>query len=597
MNWEGWFVLTIVGTLVFGLARNWASDWVCIGCLAILMAVGKVTGSPLLPTPALAISGFGEKVLVTIGALFVVVTGLVQTGALAVAAKAVLGQPKTILSAQIRLLLPVTALSAFLNNTPVVAMFMPIVSDLCRKHRLSPSKLFLPLSYASIFGGCLTIIGTSTNIIVSDMLKQNGLRELSFFEPMWVGLPAAALGLLYIFVASRWLLPDRNPAIDLSDDPRQYTVEMTVLQNGPLVGKSIEDAGLRHLPGLFLAEIERGVTVLPAVGPAEQLQANDRLLFVGIVESVVDLQRIRGLAPATNQASKLNESRLQRCLIEAVVSDRCPMAGRTIRDGQFRTRYDAAVLAVARSGERIRAKIGDIVLQAGDTLLLEAHRSFAQRMRNSGDFFLVSSIENSAPPRHDQSLFAVLILCAMISVVTMGWLDMATAAILAGAGMIVIRCCTGSEARQSIDLRVLTTIGASFGIARAMKLSGAAEFLAKQLVDGSQFLGQHPWFGLAAIYLATMVLTELITNNAAAQLMFPIAIKAASMLDVNPMPFAMAVLMASSAGFAMPMGYQCNLMVFGPGGYRFTDYLRIGIPLDLLYFAVVVTIIPLVWTF
>ena len=597
MTWEGWFVLSVVAALVYGLARNWPSDWVSIGCLAALMAVGEATGSALLPTPKVAVSGFGEKVLVTVGSLFVVVTGLVQTGALAALARLLLRQPKSLLSAQVRLLLPVTALSAFLNNTPVVAMFMPIVSDLCRKHRFSPSKLFLPLSYASIFGGCLTIIGTSTNIIISDMLKQHGLPELSFFEPLWVGLPAAVVGLAYIFVMSRWLLPDRNPAINLTDDPRQYTVEMLVQPNGPLVGQRIEEAGLRHLPGLFLAEIERGDEILPAVGPEERLQANDRLIFVGIVESVVDLQRIRGLAPATNQVFKLNEPRLQRGLIEAVVSDRCPLAGRSIRDGQFRTRYDAAVLAVARSGERIRAKIGDIVPRPGDTLLLEAHRSFAQRMRNSGDFFLVSNIENSAPPRHEKSLIAVLILLAMIAVVTAGWFDMVTAALLAGAGMVLARCCTGTEARQSIDLRVLITIGASFGIARSMELSGAAEFLARQLVDGSQRLGEHPWYGLAAVYLATMLLTEMITNNAAAQLMFPIAIKVAAMLGVSPMPFAMTILIAASAGFAMPMGYQCNLMVFGPGGYRFTDYLRIGIPLDLLYFAVAVTLIPRMWPF
>lgn len=597
MTWEGWFVLAVVAWLVFGLAKNWPSDWVSIGCLAVLIAVGEATGSPRLPTPKLAVAGFGEKVLVVVGALFVVVTGLIQTGALASAARLLLRQPKTLLSAQIRLLLPVTALSAFLNNTPVVAMFLPIVSDLCRKYRFLPSKLFLPLSYASIFGGCLTVIGTSTNIIVSDMLKQHGMPELGFFEPLWVGLPAAAIGLVYIFTLSRWLLPDRNPVINLTDDPRQYTVEMLVQPSGPLVGRPIEEAGLRHLPGLYLAEIERGDVILPAVAPEERLQANDRLIFVGIVESVVDLQRLPGLVPATNQVFKLNEPRLQRCLIEAVVSDRCPLAGRTIRDGQFRSRYEAAVLAVARSGERIRAKIGDIVLRPGDTLLLEAHRSFAQRMRNSGDFFLVSNIENSAPLRHERSLIAVLILLAMIGVVTAGWFDMVTAALLAGAAMILGQCCTGNEARQSIDLRVLITIGASFGIARSMELSGAAEFLARQLVNGSQLLGTHPWFGMAAIYIGTMLLTEMITNNAAAQLMFPIAIKAAAMLAVSPMPFAMTILIAASAGFAMPTGYQCNLMVFGPGGYRFTDYLRIGIPLDLLYFVVAVTLIPVFWPF
>lgn len=597
MTWEAWFVCGVVALMIIGLARNMAADILTVGCLTLIILVAELSGSKLLPTSKTAFLGFGEKVLVTVATLFVVVAGLLQTGALAAVARSLIGQPKSVLSAQIRLLLPVTVISAFLNNTPVVAMFMPIVSDVCRKYRISPSKLFLPLSYASIFGGCITIIGTSTNVVVSDMMKQQKLRELTFFEPMWVGLPTAIAGLLYIFVTTRWLLPDRQPAINLTDDPRNYTVEMIVEAGGALVGQRIEAAGLRHLPGLFLAEIERAGAIVPAVGPDEVLQASDRLIFVGIIESVVDLQRIRGLIPATDQVFKLNEPRTQRCLIEAVVSDRCPILNRTIRDGQFRTRYDAAVLAVARSGERIRAKIGDIVLQAGDTLLLEAHRSFARRMRNSADFFLVSSVENSTPPRHDKAWIAGAILLAMIVVVTGEWLDMSTAALLAAGLMIVSRCCTGSEARQSIDLPVLVTIGASFGIARAMDSSHAAEYLAARLVDLSHLLGSHPWYSLAAIYIATMLLTELVTNNAAAQLMFPIAVKAAVIQGVDPIPFAMAILIAASAGFAMPTGYQCNLMVYGPGGYRSSDYLRAGIPLDLLYLAVSMVVIPLVWPF
>ena len=286
------------------------------------------------------------------------------------------------------------------------------------------------------------------------------------------GLALRLAGTVFILIFSRWLLPDRRPAISLTDDPRQYTVEMLVQPGGPLVGQSVEQAGLRHLPGLYLAEIDRQGMILPAVGPQERLRAGDRLLFVGVIESVVDLQKIRGLTPATDQTFKLDAPRTQRCLIEAVVSDRCPLAGKSVREGRFRSEYNAAVIAVARSGKRITARIGDIVLQPGDTLLLEAHQDFVQQRRNSNHFFLVSGVENSAPTRHERAWLALVILAAMVVVAGFGWLDMLAAALLAGVLMILARCCTGTEARQSIDWSVLLVIGASLGIGKALDTSG-----------------------------------------------------------------------------------------------------------------------------
>ncbi len=603
--WELWFSLAVVVVMVYGLARNFAADMITMGCLALILAVSPFSAGKLLPSVDQAVAGFGNSALLTVAVLFVVVAGLVQTGAMAMVTKPIIGQPQTVMTAQTRLLFPVMGLSAFLNNTPCVAMFMPVVDDLCKKSKISPSKLFLPLSYASVFGGCCSQIGTSTNIVIAGLIVKaigdgrlpKAFPQLEMFDITWIGLPAAVIGLAFVIATSKWLLPDRKPAISLSDDPRQYTVEMIVQPGGPMVGQTIEQAGLRHLSGLFLAEIERGEDILPAVGPTERLQENDRLIFVGIVESVVDLQKIRGLQPATNQVFKLNDPRTQRCLLEAVVSDRCPIVGKTIRDGQFRSRYDAAVLAVARSGERINAKIGDIVLRSGDTLLLEAHQSFETRMRNRSDFFLVSSVQNSAPLRHEKAWIAILILLVMVLVNLAEWFDILTAATLAGGLMILTKCCTAREARESMEMDVLISIGASFGIGRALEMSGAAKLLADNLTGAAQAFGGGPWAVLAAVYLATMILTELITNNAAAVLVFPIALAAADKLGVNPMPFIMSIMVASSAGYATPTGYQCNLMVMGPGGYRFSDYLRIGIPLDLLYMLVTVALAPLVWPF
>jgi di/tricarboxylate transporter len=596
MGWEAWLVLTVVLVLVGALAKEIAgADVLCLAALAVFVLAAELTGTKLLPHADEAVKGFGNPGLVSVGLLFIVVAGLVQTGAMNLITEPVLGRPKTVFSAQLRLLIPVTISSAFLNNTPIVAMFMPVCGDISKKANISPSKLFMPMAFAATFGGVCTMIGTSTNLVVNDLVRtQTEYPALKLWDISWIGIPCAIAGCVYMLTLSRWLLPDRRPAISLSDDPRQYTVEMEVEAAGPLVNRSVEEAGLRHLPGLYLLEIERDGTIVPAVSPHERLQANDRLVFVGIIESVVDLRKMRGLRPATDQVFKLNTPDTHRSLIEAVVSTRCPVVGKTIRDGRFRTKYNAAVIAVARSGERIQAKIGDIVLQPGDTLLLEAHSDFARLQRNSNDFFLVSNVENSAPPRHGKAWLALGLLAAMVAGNTFLGIDILVSALVIGLVMIATRCVTGGEARQSVDWSVLVTIGAALGIGKALQTSGLAEFAANQLVH---LAGDSPWVQLAMIYFLTMLLTELVTNNAAAVLMFPIAMETVKTLNVNHLPFVMAIMVAASMGFATPFGYQTNLMVYGPGGYKFNDYLRVGIPLDLLMMAVTVVLAPFIWPF
>jgi di/tricarboxylate transporter len=369
---------------------------------------------------------------------------------------------------------------------------------------------------------------------------------------------------------------------------------MLVDPNGPLVGKSIEGAGLRQLTNLYLAEIDRGGRVMPAVDPSELLNAGDTLVFIGVVESVVELQRIRGLSPATNQVFKLDVPRTRRILIEAVVSDTFPLLNRTIREGRFRSRYDAVVIAVARNGTRLNQKIGNIRLRPGDTLLLEAGGSFTEQQRNSKDFFLVSAIEDSTPPHFERIFVALGILLAMVVVAALGWLSMFHAALAAAALMLMTRCLRSSAARRSIDWSVLIVVAAAFGLGNALQVSGAAQAIAEGLMnaaDGSPFLA------LVVIYFATVLFSSVITNNAAAVLMFPLAMELAKDMDVSIMPFVVTIMMAASASFATPVGYQTNLMVYGPGGYRFGDYLLIGIPLNIINAAVAIGLIPLIWTF
>lgn len=586
-NWQIPFtILTVFGILLTLVFTSTAPEIILMGGLAVLLVSGVVS-------PEEGLSGFSNEGMLTVGVLYIVVAGLRDTGGIGWLVSSVLGRPKTIMNAQIRLMTPIIGMSAFLNNTPVVAMLIPAVKDWAKQYRLSVSHLMIPLSYAAILGGTCTLIGTSTNLVVNGMMiKNQDLQSFGMFDIAWVGIPAAIAGITYILFFSRMILPERKPAISQLQDPREYTVEMIVEDNSPLVGKTIEDAGLRNLPGTYLMEIDRASRIIPAVSPLEILQANDRLVFVGIVESVVDLQKIRGLTPATNQVFKLDAPRSERCLIETVVSNTCPLVGKTIRAGKFRTMYDAVVIAVARNGERIKKKIGDIVLQPGDTLLLESHPSFYDRMRNSSDFFLVSRIEDSNPPRHEKAMLAMGILLAMVLLVTFNVLSMFKGAMIAAALMLLTGCCTAATARKSVDMQVLLVIAAAFGIGQAMDQSGTARLIANSII---QLAGENPYILLALVYLVTNVFTEMITNNAAAVLVFPIALNTSELLGMNFAPFAITIMMAASASFSSPIGYQTNLMVYGPGGYRFSDYMRIGIPMNILMGIITVTITPNIW--
>ena len=589
MGWEAWLALTVmVGCFGLIASTRISADIIMSAGLTVLLVSGV-----LLPEEALV--GFANQGMLTVAVLYIVVRGLTETGAIAWIVQYILGRPQNGLQAQVRLMVPAAALSAFLNNTPVVAVFLPAVKIWARRNNLSLSKLLIPLSYASIVGGTCTLIGTSTNLVVNGMLvDQAGLPGLGMFDLAWIGLPVAVTVLLFTVLLSSLLLPDRKAPLVYGDGIREYMAEMVVEKGSQLCGSTIEDAGLRSLPGLFLAEIDRDGSILPAVGPQEHLKANDRLIFVGAIESVVDLHGIRGLIPATRQVYKLEGARKDRSFFEAVVSDTCPLVGMTIREGRFRTRYHAAILALARNGERLRGKIGDIVLRAGDTLLLEARPSFIEQHGRSRDFLLVSEIDGFHPPNHQRAPLALVIVIGMVVLAASGVLSMLEAALVAAGLMIASGCVSGGVARQAPDWQVLVVIATAFGIGAALHKTGAAAVLANGIISLS---GGHPWLTLMLVFVATALLSAVATNNVAAVLIFPIALSAASHMDVNLLPFAITIMVAASASFATPIGYQTNLMVYNAGGYRFRDFVGIGLPLTLLVGVVTVILVPLIWQF
>ncbi|MDH5672059.1 MAG: SLC13 family permease [Myxococcales bacterium] len=591
MSWEAWSTLALVALMVAAMMRNLAApDMVLLAGLSLLLGLGILT-------PAEAFSGFSNTGMLTVAVLFVVAAGVQETGGLDMLMRRALAQPRSVAAAQLRLMLPISLASAFLNNTPLVAMMVPIVQDWSRRTGISPSRLFIPLSYAAIVGGSCTLIGTATNLVVLGLANES-LPELSvgIFDIAALGLPVALATMVYVLIASPWLLPDRGGGRSMLDNPREYTVAMSVAAGAPVVGQTIEQAGLRQLPGLFLIEIERADGELrPAPGPKVRLHADDRLLFAGVIDSVVDLRKIRGLSPAEDgdDDAPLAAPRPTRRLVEAVVAANSALTRQNIREARFRTRYGAAVIAVHRQGERIRSKIGDIVPQAGDTLLLETAPSFIESFRNNPTFALVSEVEGSRPVNHERAGLSFLLLTAMVISNALGLLPLLTAAMLTAFAMIVGGCLSASQARKAVDLPVLITIAAAFGIGTALDKTGVAAAIALGLAP------THAYFGslglMTAIYIATVVLGAVATSKAAVVLMFPITLAATRELGLPFEPFMYTLMLAAAASFTTPIGYQTNLMVYGPGRYRFIDFTRFGLPLQLIAGAVTVGFAKLLW--
>jgi len=586
MTTPAWITAVVLASTLAALASNrFSADLVMLAALSVLLVAGVID-------PAQAFGGFANDGLLTVAFLYVVVAGLRQSGVVARMAALLLGQPRSSFDAQLRVIGPVTALSAFVNNTPLVAVYMPLVANLARRSGVGAAQLFLPLSYAAILGGLCTLIGTSTNVVVNGLILDanrtagTSLVPFGMFTLTPVGLPVALAGVAYMLLAGRRLLPAR--AIDHGESTRgDYMVALRAEPAAAVVGKRLDAAGLRHLSGLFLAHIERQGEVLRAVGPAEVVRADDVLVFVGVRASVVELYQIPGLVPATWEAAA--GTRGGHRLIEAVITASSPMIGQTIRDAAFRTRYGGVIVAVHRRGERLAGKLGDIRLRAGDALLIEAPPGFATRHQHSLAFHLVSVGDDVVVPRHERAWVAVAVFVGFVALSATGWTPTLTAALVAAVAMLVLGCTEVAVARQTVDWPVLVVIGAGIGLGRAVEASGLAAVVA----DGVLALtaGGGVVALVAGVYALTWLLTSVLSNTAAAVLVFPVALRAAAAAGVAFEPLALAIAVAASCEFTTPIGYQTNLMVQGPGGYRMGDYVRFGGPLTVLCGVVTVVIL------
>jgi di/tricarboxylate transporter len=590
---DAWLTLVVLSATIALLAsERFPPALVMLASVIVLLVTDVVDADS-------AFAGFSNEAPFIVAALYVVAGAAEATGALERVTQVVFGRqrPGDTTAAErrdlARIVAPTAAASGFVANTPLVALLAPRVVAWARRTGRSPSAFLMPLSQAAVFGGVITVLGTSTNVTVTGLLRESGREPLDLFEITPVGLPLAILGTALIIVTAPWLLARRlTPAEADIETSREFTLEMEVAPASPLAGRTVTDAGLRNLAGVYLLEIERNGATTTPVGPDEVLVEGDRLTFVGAVSRVLDLQRIPGLVSAEQRHFSVAASGA-RASYEAVIGEGSPLVGRTLKEIGFRGRYGGAVFAIHRAGERIPAKLGEVRLRVGDLLLVLADQEFRERWENTHDFLVVSPLDGGVPVRREHALVVELTLIALVVVAGAGLLGLLETSLLAAGGLVAFRIISIPEARRAIDFDVVLMIAASFGLGAAMAESGLAEELGRLLVQASDSFGDVGV--LAAVLIATMLLTELLSNNAAAVIMFPIAMATASEAGLASRPFAIAILIGASCSFLTPIGYQTNLLVYGMGGYRFLDFTRFGFPLTILTVVVSLIAIPIVF--
>ncbi|KHE67416.1 SLC13 family permease [Halobacillus sp. BBL2006] len=574
-------IFMLVG-LFLELARP---DLIVFSTLFIFIMLGLVT-------PEQALIGFSNQGMLTIALLFIVAGVFEKSGLVERLMSSFLAKAMSHRGALSRLVIPISGFSAFLNNTPIVVTLTPIVRKWASQHNVSPSKFLIPLSYASILGGTITLMGTSTNLVIHGLLLDFDNDGFSFFQLAIVGVPITIVGLAYLIIYGPKVLPDHRSLIEkVNENTKDYLSELVVLEDFPFIGETVERASLRNLKGLYLIEIIRGSKRISPVTRKTKIKIGDRLIFTGMMSTIAELQKRKGLQLDTGTDLSLDDlkngdSKLQ----EVVVSHQSNLLGRSIKQSRFRETYDAAVMAVHRNDERVQGKIGDIVPRAGDLFLTVAGPEFEQKSREQGDFYITSPVDNQTFYENEsKGWFALVLLLGMISLVTLQVITIFKAMVITVGILLATKIISPREAKRAVQFQVLLLIASALGIGNVIIQTGTAEWIAEQLVSALAPLGVVAI--LLAIYILTNVFTELITNNAAAVIMFPVAYEVAKDAGIDPMAMAIIVAIAASASFLSPIGYQTNLIVYGPGGYSFKDYIRAGLPLTLLVMITTVSII------
>ena len=574
---ELYFSALILVLLIAGLIKDVYQPSLLIFVALLLFVIGNVI------TIDEAFEGFSNTGMITVGFLFIVSAGLQASGIFEKSIIHLLGDRSTpIVFRYLRLLTAVSGFSAFLNNTPIVASLIPVIRGWAKKNGLASSKFLIPISYAAILGGMCTLIGTSTNLIIHGLLLEKGLDGFSFYELTRVGVPVAVIGLIFLSLFSHLLLPSRKElTAKLGDETREFVVEMKVSDEYPNIGKSVQDANLRHLEGLFLFQISRDGQVIAPVGPEEIIKSGDRLFFTGLPETIYELQKSPGLYVVRDlefDLKNVDSDKLKT--YEAVVSSTSRLIGQTVRDSNFRDTYQGVILAIHRAGSRIDKKIGDIEFQPNDTLFIMAKHGFEDRFYHDRDFALVSrSLDIYEKPQWKGNL-ALGLIVLMVLGASLNVVPIILGAAITASLMILFKILSVKDAKENVNWNVLLYIACSFGVAKGISNSGLSALVGETIVNVLDVFG--PAGVIAGVFLLTSSFTWVITNNAVAAIMFPVVLSIAEVIPGDPRPYVITLALGASTCFASPLGYQTNLMVYSAGGYRFSDFMKLGVILNLM---------------
>ncbi|MFB6279893.1 MAG: SLC13 family permease [Salinibacter sp.] len=602
---NAWITVAVVIGLVGALMADWGRpDLVLLSGLSVLLVSGVVS-------PSQAFAGFSNSAVLTVGALYVVAGGVQHTDALSRLDRVLFPETTRLGPLLARFMVPTSVLSGLLNNTPIVAMLTPRLQEWADANDVPASKLMIPLSYAAITGGMTTLVGTSTNLIVAGLMEAEGYEPLHLFDVTWIGVPAALVVIAYFVLGGHRLLPDRGtsaPAVER--ELGQNMFEVKVAAGSPVVGQSVVEAGLRDLGDAYLTHVRRSDQVLQA-RPELVLEQGDVLAFNGSLAARERLLERPGLQrPLPHPDDRHDDPARYETLplYEAVIAESSDLVGTTLGEANFREQYQGVVLGIQRQNEPVTSPVGTTELRAGDLLIVEAPDDFEERWSSGSreEFYLVAPRDGQArraatedeededdADRSGRAPLALALTGGMVLAAATGLVPIVTAAFIAALVMILTGCITSPEAQRALNVQVLVVIAAALGIGKAIETTGLAKAAAQSVLSVTEGFG--PVAVLAALYLLTNLLTEIITNNAAAVLMLPIAMAAASSLGAPPIAFGLIVAVAASASFLTPIGYQTNLMVMSPGGYRFSDYARVGWPVTLLVMTTSVTVISLLW--
>ena len=581
---DAWItIITVLGMFSVLLFTKLRSDVVFLGAIGILYVTGVLDAKE-------AFSGFSGTSVITVGVLFVVVAGLTYTGVLQWIVKNLLGQPNTYSKAVTRLMLPVAVLSSFLSNTTVVALFVNIVKMWSKKLGISPSKLLIPLSYASGMGGVCTLIGTPPNLIISGIYEEKTGEAMNILTTTIPGLFCLAVGILSV-IAMRKLLPDRKVPESAFESTGEYTVEVLVPSDNPYIGKTLGEAGLFHIKGGSLIEMYHFDNMPTPISEDEPIMGGDHLVYAGQIDELIEVAESHQLVAADHHIFKMSEIDMNRQLRTAYVNFGSSLIGTTIGGSTFEKDNNVVLAAVARRGERINKAPRQVVLQAGDTLLLICPKNInidTSSLKNDLQFFDSEEIPNIGMG----TLVSTAIMIAMVALSALGIMPLLQSAFLAAAAMLIFRCCSVEQGMRAINWEILMVFAGSAVLGLAIQKTGIAERMATGILD---VCGTNPLVVMTAVCFVGTFITEFISNTAAGAMFFPIMYEAAEKLGYDPFPFLVALMVSVSSSFATPIGSPTHMLVYGPGGYRFSDFMRIGLLMNIIILAANIFIVNIVY--